>query len=184
MVRIPERTIQIEVYLLSLKAYQVGRVLRQMSVAELRRSFDQESAVGRRRWLLIRIKKRLVQLALAEELAAIIRTTRAQGKSTHGRYPLTPRQIEQRIEAKFRLPDTRANRQRIYELTRKLKQRREQIAAEMVEAAAAKGRAVLTKQAQRQYLKIIGDHEHNLTEGSICQVCGEVVGRGLGGNQS
>jgi len=101
-----------------------------LQVAAPHGAFDKESAVGRRQWLLIMIKTRLSQLALGEEIAAIINTTVGQSAKPKaagcGRYSLTPRQIEQRIEAKFKLSDTKQNRQRIYELTQKLKRRREE----------------------------------------------------------
>jgi hypothetical protein len=92
---------------------------------------------------------------------------------------LSPRQIEQRIEEKFKLPDTKQNRQRIYELTQKLRRRREECENRWIEEAAEKGRSIITKAAQSQYKKIIGDHDHlPLESGSTCPLCGEVINRG------
>jgi hypothetical protein len=183
LIKIPERTVPIEEYFLSLDARTSFSILQQLTPPELRRCYDKESALGNRRWQLIRIKKRLAQLALAKELADIIRTTAGQSeaakKALRGRYRLTPRQIEQRIADKFKRPDTKQNRQRIYELTKKLQLRREELTMEAILKAQESGRQTLTKNAYRLYRKAVGeDHGHeNLIDGSVCPLCGDSINR-------
>ena len=118
--------------------------------------------------------------AVSKHLAALDEAGLVTGERTgrEVRYRLTPRQIEQRIEAKFKLPDTKQNRQRIYELTQKLRRRREEYDNRWIEEAAEKGRTIITKEALRQYKQVIGDHDHMpLEDGSTCPICGEVINR-------
>jgi hypothetical protein len=179
MVKIPERTLPIEDHLLNQNARSYFRVLMQMSAGELRAAKSKEWADLKRAWLLKAIEKRLSKLALAAELAVILNNARKPTGSS-GRLPLTPRQIEARIDAKFKLPDTKANRQRIYELTKKLKQRREEWTKKAVLLAHAREQGRLTKRQLREYQQAVGDHDHfGLQEGTRCPLCGEVIDRGV-----
>jgi hypothetical protein len=180
MLKIPERTIPIEDYFLAQNARTYFRVLMQMTAAELRAAKDKEWAGPKRAWLLKAIEKRLSKLALAAELAVILNNARKPA-GNRGRLPLTPRQIERRIEEKFRQPDTKTNRQRIYELTKKLRHRREEWTAKAIQLAQAREQGRLTKRQLREYQQAVGDHDHfGLQEGSMCPLCGEVVARGIG----
>ena len=93
-----------------------------------------------------------------------------------GRLPLTPRQIERRIEEKFRQPDRKANRQRIYELTKKLQRRREEWTAKAIQLTQAREQGRLTKRQLREYQQAVGDHDHfGLQKGTQCPLCGELI---------
>lgn len=151
----------------------------QMTAAELRVAKDKEWAGPKRAWLLKAIEKRLSKLALAAELAVILNNARKPA-GNRGRLPLTPRQIERRIEEKFRQPDTKTNRQRIYELTKKLRHRREEWTAKAIQLAQAREQGRLTKRQLREYQQAVGDHDHfGLQEGTQCPLCGEVIDRSV-----
>jgi hypothetical protein len=175
MVKIPERTLPIEDHLLNQNARTYFRVLMQMTAAELRAAKDKEWAGPKRAWLLKAIEKRLSKLALAAELAVILNNARKPA-CNRGRLPLTPRQIERRIEEKFRQPDTKANRQRVYELTKKLRHRREEWTAKAIQLAQAREQGRLTKRQLREYQQAVGDHDHfGLQKGTQCPLCGEFI---------
>ena len=167
LIKIPERTLPIEDYFLARNARTYHPIMMKMTAAELREAKSKEWAGPKRMWLLTAIEKRLSNLALAAELAVIIKNAR-RPEGPRGRLPLTPRQLEARIDAKFRLPDTRANRQRIHELTKKLKQRREEWSQKAVQLALAREQGRLTKRQLREYRQAIGDHDHlGLQENSV-----------------
>lgn len=179
IVKIPERTLPIEDHFLNQNARTYFRVLMQMTAAELRAAKDKEWSGPKREWLLKAIEKRLSKLALAAELAVILNNARKPA-GNRGRLPLTPRQIEARIDAKFKLPDTKANRQRIYELTKKLQRRREEWTARAIQLAQAREQGRLTKRQLREYRQAVGDHDHfGLQEGTQCPLCAEVIDRSV-----
>jgi hypothetical protein len=179
MVKIPERTIPIEDYFLAQNARTYFRVLMQMTARELREAKSKEWAGPKRAWLLKAIERRLSKLALAAELAVILNNARKPAGNC-GRLPLTPRQIEARIDAKFKLPDTKANRQRIYELTKKLQRRREEWTAKAIQLAEAREQGRLTKRQLHEYRQAVGDHDHfGLQEGTQCPLCGELIDRSV-----
>jgi hypothetical protein len=147
----------------------------QMTAAELRAAKSKEWEGPKRAWLLKTIEKRLSKLALAAELVVILNNARKPA-GNRGRLPLTPRQIEARIDAKFKLPDTKANRQRIYELTVKLRNRREEWTKKAVLVAQAREQCRLTKRQLREYQQAVGDHDHfGLQKGTQCPLCGEFI---------
>jgi hypothetical protein len=179
MVIFPERRLPIEDHLVNQNARTYFRVLMQMTAAELRAAKEKEWSGPKRAWLLKAIEKRLSKLALAAELAVILSNARKPAGNC-GRLALTPRQIEARIDAKFKLPDTKANRQRIYELTKKLQRRREEWTAKAIQLAQAREQGRLTKRQLREYHQAVGDHDHfGLQEDTQCPLCGEVIDRSV-----
>ena len=180
VITIPERTIPLVDHFLVQNARGYHPVMMKMTAAELREAKSREWAGPKRQWLLLAIEKRLSSLALAAELAVILKNARTP-EGPRGRLPLTPRQIEKRIEEKLRQPDTKQNRQRIYELTKKLKHRREEWTAKAIQLAQAREQGRLTKRQLREYQQAVGDHDHfGLQEGTRCPLCGEVIDRGVG----
>jgi hypothetical protein len=179
VVIIPVRTVPLVDHFLAQNARAYHPVMMKMTAAELREAKTKEWAGTKRAWLLAAIERRLGKLALAAELAVILKNAR-KAAGNRGRLPLTPRQIEARIDAKFNLPDTKANRQRIYELTKKLKERREEWTQKAILSAQAKEQGRLTKRQLREYRQAVGDHDHfGLQEGTRCPLCGEVIDWGV-----
>ena len=180
VVTIPARTVPLVDHFLAQNARAYHPVMMKMTAAELREAKSKEWAGPKRAWLLKAIEKRLSKLTLAAELAVILNNARKPA-GNRGRLPLTPRQIEARIDAKFKLPDTKANRQRIYELTVKLRNRREEWTKKAVLIAQEREQGRLTKRQLREYHQAVGDHDHfGLQEGSMCLLCGEVIARDIG----
>jgi hypothetical protein len=176
-ITIPERTIPIVDYFLAQNARAYHPIMMKMTAAELREAKSREWSGPKRAWLLAAIEKRLSNLALAAELAVILNNAR-RPDGPRGRLPLTPRQIEKRIEEKLQQPDTKANRVKISQLTQKLKRRREEWTRKAIERAQAREQGRLTKRQYREYQLALGDHEHaGLQENSQCPLCGETIRR-------
>jgi hypothetical protein len=177
VITIPARTIPLVDHFLAQNARAYHPIMMKMTPAELREAKSKEWSTTKRMWLLAAIERRLTKLALAAELAVILNNAR-KPDGPRGRLPLTPRQIERRIEEKFGQPDTRSNRQRIRELTAKLRKRREEWAAKAIQLAQAREQGRLTKRQLREYQQAVGDHDHvGLEHGSTCPLCGELISR-------
>jgi hypothetical protein len=120
----------------------------------------------------VKIEKRLAQLAVAAETLVIMKNAR-KPVGTRGRLPLTPRQVEKKIEQIFREPDTPRNRQRIYDQTKWLRKKREEYMSRAMKLAALNAHKRLTLKQLAELKRTVGDHS---CEGSGCQLCG---GQGL-----
>jgi hypothetical protein len=176
---IPERTVELIGHFLAQNGRTYHPVMMKMTAAELREAKSREWADRKRAWLLAKIEKRIKALELAAELAVIVKNARKTA-GRRGRLPLTIRQIEREIEEKFRGPDTLAARQRVYELRRLLKKRREEATRKAIELAQSRPSGVLLKKQLATYKKAVGDHDHaGLEVGSICPLCAEVISRGM-----
>lgn len=167
---IPERTVYLIDHFLAQNGATYRSVMMKMTAAELREAKSREWADRKRAWLLEKIERRLAQLAVAAELAIIVKNARKPA-GRRGRLPLTIKQIEAEIERIFRGPDTVASRQRIYELNRLLRKRREEATRKAIELAQSRPNGVLMKKQLKEYQRTIGDHDHFGLTGT-CPLCG------------
>ena len=168
-----ERRVPIVDYLLEQNARKYHPTLMRMTASELREAKDREWKDRKRAWILEAIEKRLAQLQVAAEKLVILKNAR-RPTSTRGRLPLTPKQVEERITQLLQMPDTKRNRQQIYEATKLLRKKREAYLSNAMKRAALNEHKRLSAQQYKEFQRELGSH---FCPGSgECALCG---GQGL-----